>query len=461
MNDSIQVVTIGNAFELVYRDVDAYANMSKLAKVDECHFGQKAAFWATRFGQPTVAICTSAPSAYLLDAIFEDHPRPAYIEPRRTSSSISLDLLDDHAALSQLQAVLDRKRRVYLAPYVHTPQVERLCDFLVLKGYDLVEYRSQAELVKLLWSKVSAQQLVFQPVDRLCRHRPKSIVAHSESDLPGAVASFARLGIEKVVVKSSAAVGGAGIFFLNSGGVSPGSRVQELLVGHGQNEADRSPPFLIEERVQSDASPTVDIEVTQSGQVEVVGIALQRLYDGRYYTGFYSSPVFKRQWWFSEVCTLAKIVGYRLAKLGYFGPVNIDFVVSLGQRRIYLIEVNPRRSALIDGFSLRKMKYSGLPNASISVADYVNISGRFIRLQDALAGVVSEACAPSAVLPVADGGFTSRFRWAGVLAVGADSVDSEDVLEGAVRQLQDPERNEIGLTKQSHRLYERICEKVA
>jgi hypothetical protein len=461
MNNGIQVVTIGNAFELVYRHVEAYRNLSELARVDECHFGQKAAFWSTRHGQSSIVICTSAPSDWILSAIYEDQPQPTYIEPRRASSSICLDLLNDSTAFSKLLTVLNRNKKVYLAPYVHTSHVERLGDFLMDMGYDLVDYRHQAELVELLWDKVNAQQVVFQPVNPLCNHRPKSIIAYSENDLLDAIASFARQDIEKVVVKSSAAVGGAGVFFLDSRSIKQGSSHQDFLLEVGQNEADRSAPFLVEERVQSDASPTVDIEVTQTGQVEVVGIALQRLYDGRYYTGFYSSPVLEERWWFRVVETLARIVGHKLAELGYLGPANVDFVVSLAEHRVTLVEINPRRSALIDGFSLRKMKYASLPNTSISVADYVNISGCFITLQDAFGAFVAEDKLSAPVLPVADGGFASRFRWTGVVAVGVGSVDSEDILEEAVLQLQDPERDEIGLAEHNVRSFGRVTEKVA
>jgi hypothetical protein len=459
MSNVIQVVTIGNAFELVYQQVKAYWKLSELAKIDDCHFGQKAAFWSTQHGQPSVVICTSAPSDGVLDAIYEDRQQPTFIEPRRASSSICQDLLADSSALGRLLSVLNRDKKVYLAPYVHTLHVERLGDFLIDRGYDLVDYRHQAALVKQLWNKVNAQRVVFQPIDLLCKHRPKSIIAYSENDLLDAIAWFARQDIEKIVVKSATAIGGAGVFFLDSHYIRHGSSHQDFLVGLGQNEADRSAPFLVEQRVQSDISPTVDIEVTQAGQVEVVGIALQRLYDGRYYTGFYSSPDLEKRWWFKIVENLARVVGHQLAALGYMGPANVDFVVSLAGHQVTLIEINPRRSALIDGFSLRKTKYASLPSTSISVADYLNISACFITLQDAFGALYEKHSAT--VLLVADGGFASRFRWVSILAVGVNPLDSEDILEETVLQIQDPERDEIGLTKQNVRAFGRVSERVA
>src|SRR5437870_2924239 len=127
--------------------------------------------------------------------------------------------------------------------------------------------------------------------------------------------------------------------------VVQGTCRQDFLVAVGQNEADRSAPFLIEERVHWDASPTVDVEVTPSGRVDVVGLALQRLHDYRYYAGFYTSASLADRWWFKGVQRLALVVGHKLAALGYIGPANIDFVVSSTDYRITLIEINPRRSA--------------------------------------------------------------------------------------------------------------------
>ena len=456
MNQDIQIIAIGNAFELVYRRVETYSKLSRLAQVDESHFGQKATYWTTLHGDPDVVICTSAPSVVTLEATYEARRRPVFIEPKRASSSICQDLLADSRAANAFLAVLDRHKEIYLAPYVHTDQVERLAEFLLERGYSLVDFRRQADLVKVLWNKVYANRMVFDAVDHLRRHRPKSIVAHSEGNLAEALSDFKRQGIEKVVVKSSAAVGGAGVFFVNSGDAN-GNRHREYLVGIGQNEADRSLPFLIEERVHSDGSPTVDLEIRQTGEVEIVGIALQRLYDGRYYSGFYASSRLEERWWFKTVETLARVVGHKLADLGYLGPANVDFVVSLAEKRITLVEVNPRRSALIDGFSISKLKNNPLPNASISVADYVNVSRRLGSLSNVLKGLVRNSRLPGTVLPMTDGGFASDFRWVGILAVG-NSVDSEDILEEAVLHLQDPQRDEIGIAEKQ---YQRISEKVA
>ncbi len=336
--------------------------------------------------------------------------------------------------------------------------MEKLASFLLSSGYTLHGFQQQAGLVKRLWNKVNAQRDIFDAVGELTRHRPKSLVVKSENELLHSFSEFANHGIRKIVVKSAAAVGGAGVFFVDSSQIRVGTSCKEFLHENGQNEPDRSPPFLVEERVDWDASPTVDIEVVQRGRVSLVGVALQRLYDGRYYTGFYSSPHLEGRWWFAKVVALAEIVGLKLADLGYVGPANVDFVVSAVEQRVTLIEVNPRRSALIDGFSLRDVKYGKSAKVSISVVDYVNISGRFTRLVEALSACCATISPPNALLMVADGGFSSEFRWAGIWAAGCNSFDSEDILQDAVLQLQDPERDEIGRAEHNTRAFVRISE---
>jgi hypothetical protein len=456
----IQVITIANAFELVHRVVLPYNSLLELSRIDERHFGQKAAFWHTRYGWPDIVVCTASPSEVILDSTYGNRSRPHFVQPTRATSSICLDLQSDLTAREQFLSLLNPERAIFLAPYVHTDRVEQLADFLRSRGYTLVDFRYQAALVRRLWDKVSAENLVFRSVDHLSRHRPRSIAATSEIELLDAIARFARLGVERVVVKSASAVGGAGTFFVDCRDLRSSSSVQDLLVDTGQNEGDRSFPFLLEEWISWDVSPTVDIEVNGSRGVDLIGIGLQRLFDRRYYTGFYSSPQLKERWWYAGVENLARIVGSKLAHLGFSGPANLDFVVSASDRRITLIELNPRRSALIDGFSLQKLKCGARQDASISVADYVNVSSAFGSLDDAIASCNREEESVT-IVPVADGGLASTFRWIGILATSSPQMASEEVLDEAVRQIQDPERDEIGVTGEKARSFTRISESAA
>jgi hypothetical protein len=93
--------------------------------------------------------------------------------------------------------------------------------------------------------------------------------------------------------------------------------------------------------------------------------------------------------------------------------------------------------------------------------DYVNISKRFVSLEDALSECAPSANGSAVILPVADGGFSSRFRWAGVWAVSLGIEDSEDILDEAVSRLQDPARNEVGAAECKSRSFTRVSENAA
>jgi hypothetical protein len=436
MNRAVQVISIGNAFEILYAKPTPLSHLSELARADERHFSQKSTYWRTRHGDPSIVICTDPPSDEILSRIFIDRARPDFICPIRQTSSICADLCSNRETFSRLVSLLRRDRPVHVAPYIYTPGVKKIASLLQALGFHLVDSEDISGLVNNLCNKIFAHENIFKSVDTLRRHRPRCLVARSDSQLAKAANILFDEGVPEIAIKSARAVGGSGVFFL------PSERrdllttsLPELLTGRGQNDVERSAPYLIEERVSADLSPTVDIDVTAK-KVSIEGIALQRLFDNRYYNGFYHSVAMQQEWWFELVEYLASLIGRQLASCGYVGPANIDFVISNSDRSVTLIELNPRRSALVDGFSLWR-RLAGDGSTSVSVVDYLNLS----------TDLLSSGPPPlDGVLPILDGGLRSNYHWVGLLAEGDEIRDSEKVLGGAIDQLQDRICNEIGTT---------------
>lgn len=435
-----QIVTIANAFELVCPDIVPYSAMTVYGKIDERHFADKAAFWCTQYGRPDVVLSVSAPSEVVLSHTYGQNQRPIFISPQRTTSSICLDILRDLAAWRQLTSLLDRTRPVFLAPYIHTQQVDALASSLSAAGFRLVDYRAQGLLVRDLCSKVYVERHIFATESELIHSRPLTSIAAGLADLRTAASLLAQDGAEELVIKSAAAVGGAGVFFANSAELANGkSSLEAVMSGAGQNEVTRSAPFLLEERVKWDVTPTVDIVIAPNGDIRIVSVALQRLFDNRYYTGFYWGLALEKQWWAERTRQLATLVGHCLFKAGYYGCANIDFVVSEKQRKITLIEVNPRRSALLDAYSISQMTNSDNAQlTSISTADCVIASKRFQSIEEI------ERSLDHSVIAVADSGLLSHFRWVGLLATASTGVHSETALQMAVSRLQDTQQDELG-----------------
>lgn len=169
--NAAQVVSVGNVYESAVLEPIPYQAMSALFQADERHLSQKSAYWLSQYGFPTVAVCTAAPSS---PAKFV--PARHFICPRRTSSSICLDLLADHDAKQGLLRVLDKGKPVHLTPYSFSRQISAVAHWLEAEGYALAEWPSQmAELTRLYSSKVTVQSELFAADKELAADR-KSVV---------------------------------------------------------------------------------------------------------------------------------------------------------------------------------------------------------------------------------------------------------------------------------------------
>jgi hypothetical protein len=228
----------------------------------------------------------------------------------------------------------------------------------------------------------------------------------------------------------------------------------ELLRARGYNTPFVEAPFLIEEYVEHCLSPTADAHVDQNGELTFVRIGLQRLYDGRYYAGFHSHAAMADCAWYQQVQWCITVVGDRLRSIGYQGFFNLDFVVD-DRDRAYLIELNPRRSALQDGYGLADALHrAGRAVTSISTADYVECrrTGEIDR---------SEGNVQMTVVRATDAALHSEYRWVSLCALEPDGR-SEAALAAAIGQLTgiagDPASlaEEIGPTPLSWKVHDEL-----
>lgn len=431
---SVQVITVANAYELVFRSVRPYAALSELARADELHFGQKSSLWATPFGWPDVVVCTQSQSEAVARGLWgrSSDARPTFVTPRRVSSSICLDFLQDAGAKEGLINALDRSRPVHIAPYLYTRHVSKLVEWLRVNGFDVRAFPEQASLVASLCDKTYTSEHVFSQSQALHRLRPTARVARTSEDLRSTIGEFSRRGISRVVVKSASAVGGAGVYFVEDTFSARRNSLDVLLAARGNNEADRSAPFLVEEWIPAIASPTVDVYIEKNGEVSTAGVAVQRLYDGRYYIGFHYDPEMRSHEWYRQVLDATHELARILSRLGYYGPANVDFIV-VPDGGIRLIELNPRRSALLDGFGLATREYGAWDRVALSVADYVTCRSTKNALE---IGLMLRSMSPRATVQAsADGGLDSKFGW---LSLWASRLNTEEALETAVGMLRGP-----------------------
>lgn len=432
-----QIVTIGNAYELMWLVPRVLNDLGPLAVADDAVVSQKAMFWWSANRPPDVAVVTRSLTDATAETLRQALPElsiPHAVTPRRRTTSISLDLINDPRALQDLCKNLDPRRPVLLEPYIWTPQVLALADVLRATGFSIPDYSRTVLVTQELEGKAAVQDKVFDRCDIARVRRPRTWRASSVDGLTAAVEEAARV-VDRIVVKSSRGAGGAGVFELDSSTVLESGFTVGMLLAVGYNDPFVEAPFLVEEYVPHYASPTTDAVVEEDGRVRMGKLAVQRLFDSRYYTGFSSRRAASRSAWSSAVTRATEDVGLALRDLGFLGHYNVDFVLSEGVAPT-VVELNPRRSALQDGYGLVTAgEASGRMCHEVSVLDYLpcltsdieEVLGRVERFND------SDSVQ---VLVTSDAGVDTDFHWITLIAISWDDVPSaEEMLASCVSDL--------------------------
>jgi len=432
---SVQVVALGNVYEVGLSFPTPVEQQSELFRSDEMHLSQKAAYWETPYGQPAIVVARSPVRRW-----HSSLGRPDWVCPPQVTSSICSDLLADHTTIDSLRRALDPARPVHLAPYAHTGHVVRVAEWMAAQGFRVQDWpAAQAELTTLFLSKSRVHREVFGSSPELLALRPQCQIVNEVEELPSGIRRLAEAtGCAEAVVKSDLGVGGDGVFFIDATAAREAAGVGailDLLVARGYNVPRVEPPFVLEQRIASIASPTVDLWIYSPTDVELVGLCAQRLYDRRYYAGFYmqSWSVLRRSNWVSSTIDASKLIGHRLAGFGYRGPLKIDFVIAANDQP-YVVEINPRRSALVDGISLvRRLERTENKLFEASVADYIEVPSHLSR--EDVERVLLQVGAKLGVRIVVtlDGGFDTGYRWVALAAIG--DRDCELALREAVAAL--------------------------
>jgi hypothetical protein len=423
----VQVLTIGNAYESAVRAPEPIAKMEPLFLADEAHLSQKAAYWLTPLGFPSAAVCR-------MPVLASSGPTPTshYVCPPRKTSSISADLLADDATRDVLLHLLDRKSPVLVSPYAWSREACAVRDWLTEFGYDVLTPAVDLDQLAKLNSKVATQLSFFGARPDLATLRPHCSIAGDLNGLDDAVRRVARAsGGEQVVVKSSIGVGGDGVFFVDANAVDRGEPAASMMFATGYNGRNITPPFLVEAFIPGIAFPTVDLVVRPTGVDWLCGAYEQRLFDKRYFAGFHmlDQHASRSVPWFPRLLEAAETVGNALAEESYEGYINVDFVVT-ADGIPFVVELNPRRSALLDGIGLAHHVLGDGFGCNISCADYIEARGtssqadaaaRLQRVTDAAGGGVRIAL---------DAGYESDYAWLSLVAL--TSADAERLLASGI-----------------------------
>ena len=416
----MHVLAIGNIYEMM--DSQHYST-SELAKVDAMHLSQKSIYWETEFGPPTIAVVGKKPKSITMDSL-----------PQAIKSSLPREILtvsdcfqptrslveNIHDWTRLLEALIIGENSVHIVAYWYSPYIPRLATKLRNEGFVVTtEFPVELEqtgpsLIHHLKDKVMFHQwLLGRGFTAL---RPYTYEAESLQE----VANFLEtMGPDSVwVLKSADSVGGAGVFKL----VSEEKMDEDWLLQRMQPlpgySSFHEPPFLIEQDVSKGEHvlfPTADFFVGRDGTVdENVYTSIQRIADGRYYTGFetHAGRIPKSD--IEQIEFHTQSIARELAKEGFRGWGNLDFATRDGD--IFLLEFNPRRSALLDGINVRRL-LGGKDIGQVLMEDYLPAED-IIKFN-------SESC-----FVLLDAYHGSQWNWLGAILM----INSEEQREGLLYQ---------------------------
>jgi len=434
---TVQIVNVGNTAYEQFGSPRPLAACNDLMVADERLLSQKSAFWLSPEGWPQIAL-VGAPylpdtTTRLSNAWYRGRV-PLFITPSRRTTSICHDFLSDERSKRMLLEALDERKEVLLSPYVMTGQVRKVASYLMKQGFDVRCTGSFDPTVSVLSSKTRAHSEVFTPLEGAVVRRPRCVSVSGLDDVGATVAAHERPVSGKWVLKADRSIGGVGVFVLPDSSIRDRMVVAEMLTAKGYNDAFIEPPFILEEFIEHVLSPTADAFVSPTGQVHHAGLALQRLFDDRYYTGFYATEALSGAAWFSQVSETVDAVGQQLSALGYHGFYNLDFVVDQDDCA-FVVEINLRRSALQDGFGIGlAWSASGYPVDSLSVTDYVECRA-FTDLTGVHEFLADSSSDDVTLVATTDAAFESSYRWVSLISLG--SGNTEGRLASAVARLAD------------------------
>ncbi|MFD1624576.1 hypothetical protein [Azospirillum griseum] len=165
------------------------------------------------------------------------------------------------------------------------------------------------------------------------------------------------------LLKPNAACGGFGLVEANGGQDVPERLLGEL---RGRRTAkaswkslyDMSEPLVLQQFLgerERNTSLTADFEVAPDGAVAFLGVAQQRLQRGFVYQGATYTPDAPWRMHSDMIVDIGQRLGARMAVERFQGCYNLDFLVT-PDNRLWLIELNVRRSAPLDQFlTLRRL----------------------------------------------------------------------------------------------------------
>ncbi|WP_044549916.1 hypothetical protein [Azospirillum lipoferum] len=347
-----RVIAIANFGEL-FEDPDAPASV--LGEADGVPLGHaaghKAGWWPEEDG--FLLIAPTSLDLPPVPAGIRKEPAERLVVPDADGRTAAR-LLEDARLWSRVRRFVQEARRVRLLATVNSAGLRRMADRLATAaGLEVVGVPDCPPGLVRYWNTKIGGRDLLRGVPAAAALVPDAVVCHTplhaEAMLAGHPAS------ERYVLKANMGAGGSGILWVTGGETGLAARLTrpDHTTGAGKNGLWPLPldePLLLEVGIgdpRRNRSLTADFTVMPGGTVAFEGAALQVLDDFTRYRGIAWSPGAVAPAVLASVASVGTAVGRAMARRGFSGPFNLDFILP-PEGRLALAEINVRRSAPLD-----------------------------------------------------------------------------------------------------------------
>ena len=276
--------------------------------------------------------------------------------PENPSPSISQDCLKD-TLFNQIRKIIEENNGVEIIPYRQTNEFRDLIfnlkklnlDFKTPETLDennvfILNYAGTKRGFRHLWEKVLANKILTPSIEI-----PEGFITADRNEAIEASWWFATHK-RSFVAKINKGVSGVGLQMFDVGEL-PKEKTEFIRYLEDQFIEDiwNDPVIIIEELIDVDkenfsGSPNVELYIDKEGQVKRSYACEQVLAeDGKTFLGIYINPEVSNSDFMQSGFKAGEVFGRELARLGYRGVFDIDFVIAK-KGELYAVESNLRRT---------------------------------------------------------------------------------------------------------------------
>lgn len=353
---------------------------------------------------------------------------PPVASPVSRSGLLTRDLLDDPKAMSLIRDLVDGADLVHVQCYGPAPSTYELLGRIRSWGLQ-VELDAVSEdrywVSSWLETKLSCLDLSSMNPDILIA---ESMVVADESEVEGAAEwMFERHG--GVVVRTPFGVAGDGTVIVRS------RQDLEGLKRRVVNDAFFVFPLLVQQFIPHAPNigcPAADILIGPDGVAEVVVCSLT-VEDDHLFRSVRIGPDALPEEWTARLLALVDIVGSAAHEMGYRGWLCVDTVAGEDER-VYLTEINARRSGSTFGGSLLK-SWSDHPETTLSAHFLIPVPAGLDYVRDLRPLFQRRWDAGERVYPTTVRGLAWDNPILAVMGAGATASEAEAVVASVVAEL--------------------------